>query len=70
MALACSQCFTMQAQTQPEMTLLRQDTAEVTIPWPQNIQMRLDSLTNDTLLRHTQLGLMVFDLAADSVIYS
>ncbi len=70
MALACSQCFTMQAQTQPEMTLLRQDTAEVTILWPQNIQMRLDSLTNDTLLRHTQLGLMVFDLAADSVIYS
>ena len=70
MALAMSQCFTMQAQTLPGVTLLRQDTAEVVLPWPMNIQARLDSLTSDTLLRRTQLGLMVFDLAADSVIYS
>ena len=70
MALAMSQCFTMQAQTLPGVTLLRQDTAEVVLPWPMNVQARLDSLTSDTLLRRTQLGLMVFDLAADSVIYS
>ena len=70
MALAWSQCFTMQAQTLPDVTLLRQDTAEVVLPWPMNVQARLDSLTSDTLLRRTQLGLMVFDLAADSVIYS
>ena len=70
MALAMSQCFTMQAQTLPDVTLLRQDTAEVVLPWPMNVQARLDSLTSDTLLRRTQLGLMVFDLAADSVIYS
>ena len=70
MALAMSQCFTMQAQTLPDVTLLRQDTAEVVLPWPMNVQARLDSLTSDTLLRCTQLGLMVFDLAADSVIYS
>ena len=70
MALAWSQCFTMQAQTLPDVTLLRQDTAEVVLPWPMNVQARLDSLTSDTLLRRTQLGLMVYDLAADSVIYS
>ena len=70
MALAMSQCFTMQAQTLPDVTLLRQDTTEVVLPWPMNVQARLDSLTSDTLLRRTQLGLMVFDLAADSVIYS
>ena len=70
MALAMSQCFTMQAQTLPEVTLLRQDTAEVVLPWPVNVQARLDSLISDTLLRRTQLGLMVFDLAADSVLYS
>lgn len=70
MALAWSQCFTMQAQTLPDVTLLRQDTAEVVLPWPMNVKARLDSLTSDTLLRRTQLGLMVYDLAADSVIYS
>ena len=70
MALAWSQCFTMQAQTLPDVTLLRQDTAEVVLPWPMNVQARLDSLTSDTLLRRTQLGLMVYDLAADSVVYS
>ena len=70
MALAWSQCFTMQAQTLPEVSLLRQDTAEVVLPWPMNVQTRLDSLTSDTLLERTQLGLMVYDLAADSVIYS
>ena len=68
MALAMSQCFTMQAQTLPDVTLLRQDTAEVVLPWPMNVQARLDSLASDTLLRRTQLGLMVYDLAADSVI--
>ena len=70
MALAMSQCFTMQAQTLPDVTLLRQDTAEVVLPWPMNVKARLDSLASDTLLRRTQLGLMVYDLAADSVIYS
>ena len=60
----------MQAQTLPDVTLLRQDTAEVPLPWPVNIQTRLDSLTADTLLRRTQLGLMVYDLSADSLLYS
>ena len=69
-ALALSQCFAMQAQTLPEVTLLRQDTAEVVLPWPVNVQARLDSLVTDPLLERTQLGLMVYDLSADSVLYS
>ena len=69
-ALALSQCFAMQAQTLPEVTLLRQDTAEVVLPWPVNLQARLDSLITDPLLERTQLGLMVYDLSADSVLYS
>jgi D-alanyl-D-alanine carboxypeptidase/D-alanyl-D-alanine-endopeptidase (penicillin-binding protein 4) len=60
----------MQAQTLPEVTLLRQDTAEVVLPWPVNLQARLDSLITDPLLERTQLGLMVYDLSADSVLYS
>ena len=69
-ALAWSQCFARQAQTLPEVSLLRQDTAEVVLPWPVNVQTRLDSLVNDTLFERTQLGLMVYDLSADSVLYS
>ena len=70
MALAVSQCFTMLAQTLPDVTLLRQDTAEVVLPWPVNVQARLDSLITDPLLERSQLGLMVYDLSADSVLYS
>ena len=69
-ALAWSQCFAMQAQTLPEVSLLRQDTAEVMLPWPVNVQTRLDSLVKDTLFERAQLGLMVYDLSADSVLYS
>lgn len=69
-ALALSQCFTMVAQVLPDVTLMREDTAEVVLPWPVNVQTRLDSLTADTLLQRTQLGLMVYDLSADSVLYS
>ena len=70
MALAVSQCFTMVAQTLPDVTLLRQDTAEVVLPWPVNLQTQLDSLVTDPLLERTQLGLMVYDLSANSVLYS
>ena len=70
MALAVSQCFTMVAQALPDMTLLRQDTAEVVLPWPVNVQTRLDSLVTDPLLERTQLGLMVYDLSADSILYN
>ena len=70
MALAISQCFTMVAQALPDVTLLQEDTAEVVLPWPANLQTRLDSLVTDPLLERTQLGLMVYDLSADSILYS
>ena len=70
MALAVSQCFTMVAQALPDVTLLRQDTAEVVLPWPVNVQTRLDSLVTDPLLERTQLGLTVYDLSADSILYN
>ena len=60
----------VQAQKLPEVSLLRQDTVEVMLPWPVNVQTRLDSLVKDTLFERTQLGLMVYDLSADSVLYS
>ena len=60
----------VQAQKLSEVSLLRQDTGEVMLPWPVNVQTRLDSLVKDTLFERTQLGLMVYDLSADSVLYS
>ncbi len=39
-------------------------------PWPQSMQSKLDSLiANDPLLETSQLGLMVYDLTADSALY-
>ena len=46
-----------------------QDSVAIVLPWPQNIQARLDTLMQDPLLETTQLGLMVYDLTADSVLY-
>ena len=39
------------------------------LPWPQNVQARLDSLASLPLMETTQLGLMVFDLTADSALF-
>jgi D-alanyl-D-alanine carboxypeptidase/D-alanyl-D-alanine-endopeptidase (penicillin-binding protein 4) len=47
------------------------DTAAIdsTLKWPANVTARLDRLMNEPLLKKTQLGLMVYDLTADSAIY-
>ena len=61
----------LQAQTERMAAdTVTTDTAAVVIPWPQNVQARLDSLMLDPLLESTQLGLMVYDLTADSLLYS
>ena len=39
------------------------------LPYPENLRHRLDGLLQSPLLQRTQLGLMVFDLTADSCIY-
>jgi len=48
---------------------LATDSAAAATHWPQNVQERLDRLMNEPLLKKTQLGLMVYDLTADSAIY-
>ena len=61
----------LQAQTDKAVVdTVTTDTAAVVLPWPQNVQARLDTLLQDPLLERTQLGLMVYDLTADSVIYA
>lgn len=45
------------------------DTAQVVLPWPENVQSQLDSLVKSPLMETTQLGLMVWDLDADSALY-
>jgi D-alanyl-D-alanine carboxypeptidase/D-alanyl-D-alanine-endopeptidase (penicillin-binding protein 4) len=42
----------------------------VELPWPQNLQARLDTLTSDSMFNYTQLGLMVYDITADSTLYT
>lgn len=54
--LLASVCSTMSAQTSDNR-------------WVQQVRNSLDYLMNDTLLQTTQLGLMVWDLDADSAIY-
>lgn len=55
----------LQAQTEG----LVMDTAEVRLPWPQNLQARLDTLVDNPLFERSQLGLLVYDLTADSILY-
>ena len=61
----------LQAQTDRIVAdTVTSDTTAVVLPWPQNVQARLDSLIKTPLLESTQLGLMVYDLSDDSVLYS
>ncbi len=45
------------------------DTAQTDRPWPEYVVERLDRLMKEPLLKKTQLGLLVYDLTADSAIY-
>lgn len=45
-------------------------TDTVTLAWPQNVQAKLDNLVGQPLLQTSQLGMMVYDLTADSTIYA
>lgn len=40
------------------------------LPWPQNVRARLDRLTDNPMFHTSQLGLMVYDLTADSTLYA
>lgn len=57
---------TLTADTVASDTLLRD-----TLAWPQSLQARLDSIMDaTTILRTSQMGLLVYDLDADSVLYA
>lgn len=43
--------------------------ADSVLPWPQNVQATIDSLLTDRMFETSQVGLMVYDLTADSTIY-
>lgn|SRR5574344_48563 len=41
-----------------------------TLPWPQNVRQRIDQYLKNDLFRTSQVGLEVYDLTDDSVIYA
>ncbi len=41
----------------------------VSLPWPQSVVERIDNLLEDDMFTTSQVGLMVYDLDADSAIY-
>ena len=43
--------------------------ASDTLPWPENLRQRLNKLLTYPLLNTSQVGLMVYDLTADSAVY-
>lgn len=43
--------------------------APSSLAWPLNVQARIDRLTENAMFNTSQLGLMVYDLTADSAIY-
>ena len=61
----------VQAQTRSNtLETLSTDTTEIRLPWPQSLQARLDTMIQNPLFERSQLGLLVYDLTADSVLYS
>lgn len=45
------------------------DSSTVMLQWPENVIVRIDNLLNDPLLKKSQLGLMVYDLTSDSILF-
>ena len=39
------------------------------LPWPLNVQARIDSLLQSSIFETSTVGLMVYDLTADSALY-
>lgn len=45
------------------------DSTVLTMPWPQNVQAKLNRLVDHPMFETSQLGMMVYDLTADSAIF-
>ncbi len=50
--------------------LVTADSTVLMVPYPELAMQRLDALVDDTLMETTQLGLMVWDLTTDSLLYT
>ena len=57
-------CLTLPLMAQTDIPLTG------SLPWPQSLQARIDTILTTPLLETTQLGLMVYDLTADTTIYA
>lgn len=57
------------AQDTEDPDTFQVDTIDVALPWPQNIQYRLDSLLRHPMFETSTVGLEVYDLTADSILY-
>lgn len=57
------------AQDTEEPDTFQVDTIDVALPWPRNIQYRLDSLLRHPMFETSTVGLEVYDLTADSILY-
>ena len=57
-------CFSLSLTAQTDVTM------EGSLPWPRSLQARIDTILMTPLLETTQLGLMVYDLTADSTLYT
>lgn len=42
---------------------------QLTLPWPQTVKAHIDNLLRNDMFRTSQVGIMVYDLDADSAIY-
>ena len=57
-------CFSLSLTAQTDIT------TDGSLPWPQKLQADIDTILMTPLLETTQLGLMVYDLTADSTLYT
>lgn len=57
------------AQETEEPDTFQVDTIDMALPWPQNIQYRLDSLLRHPMFETSTVGLEIYDLTADSILY-
>ena len=57
------------AQEVEEADTFQVDTIDTALAWPQNIQYRLDSLLRHPMFETSTVGLEVYDLTADSILY-
>ena len=45
------------------------DSSAVRLQWPENVIVRIDKLLNEPLLNRSQVGLLVYDLTTDSILF-